>query len=112
MGWGVSCQVREGKRVGGVSCQVREGNRVGWGVSGRARRQVLLCCDLALLAPFQDPEVSAAFQDVATNPANISKYQNNPRVQQVINKLAAKFGTGATGAGEGPEIFTSSPGFS
>ena len=26
MGWGVSCQVREGKRVGwGVSCQVGEG---------------------------------------------------------------------------------------
>ncbi|XP_076445982.1 hsc70-interacting protein-like isoform X2 [Babylonia areolata] len=54
--------------------------------------------DPELLAALQDPEVSAAFQDVATNPANISKYQNNPRVQQVINKLAAKFGTGATGA--------------
>ena len=60
----------------------------------------------------QDPEVSAAFQDVATNPANISKYQNNPRVQQVINKLAAKFGTGATGAGEGPDTFPGAPGFS
>nr|KAG5701805.1 hypothetical protein BaRGS_000795 [Batillaria attramentaria] len=64
-----------------------------------------------------DPEVSAAFQDVAANPANISKYQNNPRVQAVINKLAAKFGTGAgagapgaPGAGEGPGQFT--PGFS
>lgn len=66
--------------------------------------------DPELLAALQDPEVSAAFQDVATNPANISKYQNNPRVQQVINKLAAKFGTGATGAGEGPD--NNPPGFS
>ena len=67
-----------------------------------------------LPSPVQDPEVSAAFQDVATNPANISKYQNNPRVQQVINKLAAKFGTGSTGAGEGPDAFApdSAPGFS
>lgn len=46
--------------------------------------------------------MSAAFQDVASNPANISKYQNNPRVQAIINKLAAKFGTGAGGMGEGP----------
>ena len=63
----------------------------------------------------QDPEVSAAFQDVASNPANISKYQNNPRVQQVINKLAAKFGTGAAtspGAGEGPAGGFTPPGFS
>lgn len=61
--------------------------------------------DPELLMALQDPEVSAAFQDVAANPANISKYQNNPRVQAVINKLAAKFGTGAgtAGAGEGPE---------
>ncbi|PVD34502.1 hypothetical protein C0Q70_05777 [Pomacea canaliculata] len=57
--------------------------------------------DPELLAAFQDPEVSAAFQDVAANPANISKYQNNPRVQSVINKLAAKFGTGGSGMGRG-----------
>ena len=30
---------------------------------------------------FQDPEVSAAFQDISSNPANIAKYQNNPKVQ-------------------------------
>jgi len=57
--------------------------------------------------------VSEAFQDVATNPANISKYQNNPKVQQVINKLAAKFGTGAAGSGEaGPFGGANIPGFS
>lgn len=50
--------------------------------------------DPELLSAFQDPEVSKAFQDVATNPANMSKYQNNPKVQEVINKMAKKFGGG------------------
>lgn len=40
----------------------------------------------------QDPEVMAAFQDVAQNPANISKYQNNPKVMALVTKLSAKFG--------------------
>ena len=40
----------------------------------------------------QDPEVAAAFQDISSNPANISKYQNNPKVQALINKMAGKFG--------------------
>lgn len=43
----------------------------------------------------QDPEVMAAFQDVAQNPANVSKYQNNPKVMNLIGKLSAKFGTQA-----------------
>lgn len=29
---------------------------------------------------FNDPEIAAALQDVMTNPANIMKYQNNPKV--------------------------------
>lgn len=41
---------------------------------------------------FQDPEVMAAFQDVAQNPANISKYQSNPKIMALINKLSSKFG--------------------
>jgi len=57
--------------------------------------------DPELLQAFQDPEVSKAFQDVAMNPANISKYQNNPKVQQVINKMAKKFGGGAPGGAGG-----------
>ena len=36
--------------------------------------------------------MAQAFQDVSKNPANIAKYQNNPKVQKVINKLAGKFG--------------------
>ncbi len=40
----------------------------------------------------QDPDVMAAFQDVAQNPANISKYQSNPKIMVLINKLSSKFG--------------------
>lgn len=40
----------------------------------------------------QDPEVKSALQDVAQNPANIAKYQNNPKIMSLINKLSAKFG--------------------
>lgn len=40
----------------------------------------------------QDPEVAAAFQDISQNPQNMVKYQNNPKVQALINKMASKFG--------------------
>uniref|UniRef100_A0A8D2LRB7 ST13 Hsp70 interacting protein n=1 Tax=Varanus komodoensis TaxID=61221 RepID=A0A8D2LRB7_VARKO len=49
--------------------------------------------DPEVLAAMQDPEVMAAFQDVAQNPANMSKYQNNPKVMNLIGKLSAKFGS-------------------
>ncbi|XP_054844488.1 hsc70-interacting protein [Eublepharis macularius] len=49
--------------------------------------------DPEVLAAMQDPEVMAAFQDVAQNPANMSKYQNNPKVMNLIGKLSSKFGT-------------------
>lgn len=45
-----------------------------------------------LSTSFQDPEVMAAFSDVSKNPANISKYQNNPKIMAIINKLSSKFG--------------------
>ncbi|XP_059408660.1 hsc70-interacting protein-like isoform X2 [Carassius carassius] len=48
--------------------------------------------DPEVLMAMQDPEVMAAFQDVAQNPANISKYQSNPKILAVINKLSSKFG--------------------
>ncbi|KAM7318750.1 hypothetical protein ACRRTK_021862 [Alexandromys fortis] len=62
-----------------------------------ARRQSggsvwLFSSDLEVLAAMQDPEVMVAFQDVAQNPANMSKYQNNPKVMNLISKLSAKFG--------------------
>ncbi|KAJ8387587.1 hypothetical protein AAFF_G00152830 [Aldrovandia affinis] len=48
--------------------------------------------DPEVLMAMKDPEVMAAFQDVAQNPANISKYQSNPKIMALITKLSAKFG--------------------
>jgi suppressor of tumorigenicity protein 13 len=45
----------------------------------------------------QDPELAAAFQDISANPANIIKYQNNPRVSAIITKLVTKFAGGMPG---------------
>lgn len=41
---------------------------------------------------FSDPEVSAALQDVMTNPGNIMKYQNNPKVMNLLKKFAGAAG--------------------
>ena len=49
-------------------------------------------CDFPVCSP-QDPEVMTAFQDVQKNPANISKYENNPKVKKVMEKLAARLGS-------------------
>ena len=38
----------------------------------------------SLLAGFDDPEVMRAVQDVAQNPANIRKYQQNNKVDKSI----------------------------
>ncbi|XP_012708418.1 hsc70-interacting protein [Fundulus heteroclitus] len=51
-----------------------------------------LFTDPELLNAMKDPEVMAAFQDVAQNPANISKYQSNPKIMALVTKLSAKFG--------------------
>ncbi|XP_041672858.1 hsc70-interacting protein [Cheilinus undulatus] len=48
--------------------------------------------DPELMNAMKDPEVMAAFQDVAQNPANIAKYQNNPKIMALVTKLSAKFG--------------------
>jgi suppressor of tumorigenicity protein 13 len=41
---------------------------------------------------FNDPEVAAALQDVMTNPANIMKYQNNPKVMNLLKKISGGMG--------------------
>ncbi|XP_074511534.1 hsc70-interacting protein [Sebastes fasciatus] len=48
--------------------------------------------DPELLNAMKDPEVMTAFQDVAQNPANIAKYQNNPKIMALVTKLSSKFG--------------------
>jgi len=52
--------------------------------------------DPEILNAMKDPEVSAAFQDMARNPANIAKYQGNPKIMALIAKLeSARFAGGA-----------------
>lgn len=50
--------------------------------------------DPEFMAAFSDPEVSAALQDVMSNPANIMKYQNNPKVMNLLKKFAGAAGGG------------------
>ena len=53
------------------------------------------------LSAFSDPEVAAAFKDISSNPANIMKYQNNPKVMSLVTKMAGKMGAGGPGGGAG-----------
>jgi len=39
----------------------------------------------------QDPEVSEAFADISQNPANMGKYANNPKIQNLLKKMQGKF---------------------
>ena len=41
--------------------------------------------DPEMMAAFADPEVAAAFKDISANPANIMKYQNNPKVRYIAS---------------------------
>lgn len=50
--------------------------------------------DPEILEACRDPEVSAAFEDIATNPANFSKYQDKPKVRAFIEKFQAKMPAG------------------
>ncbi|KAL6258382.1 hypothetical protein P5V15_010337 [Pogonomyrmex californicus] len=49
--------------------------------------------DPDVLQAFEDPEVAEAFKDISTNPTNVLKYQNNPKIMALINKMASKFGS-------------------
>lgn len=39
-----------------------------------------------------DPEVAEAFKDIGQNPANLLKYQNNPKVMKFIQAFQKKMG--------------------
>merc|ERR1719433_2333356 len=58
-----------------------------------------LFSDPELLESLSDPEVAAAFEDITSNPANIMKYQGNPKVMKLLTKMAGKMGGGAGGLG-------------
>lgn len=60
---------------------------------------------------FQDPEVQMAFADISSNPANILKYQDNPKIKKVMEKLQKKYGpdTGAADTPPDPEPASEEP---
>lgn len=53
-----------------------------------------------LLSALNDPEVAAAFQDIMSNPGNISKYLGNPKIMKLVSKIGAGRG-GFPGMGGG-----------
>ena len=61
-----------------------------------------LFSDPELLESLSDPEVAAAFEDITSNPANIMKYQGNPKVMKLLTKMAGKMGGGGGGGGGAP----------
>lgn len=68
------------------------------GMPGGMQQQFAsLLQDPEVMAAFQDPEVATAFQDISSNPANMMKYQGNPKVMALVTKLMAKMGVGGTG---------------
>lgn len=47
-----------------------------------------------LVNAFNDPEVAAALQDIMANPTNIIKYQNNPKVMNLVTSLSKEAAKG------------------
>ena len=48
---------------------------------------------MALLIFYKDPEVAEAFKDISSNPANIVKYQHNPKVDNVFETMKRRLGS-------------------
>lgn len=60
----------------------------------------------------QDSEVAEAFDEISSNPANLLKYQNNPKIMAFINEVASKFGDRVPGGFPGTMGgMAGSPGF-
>ncbi|XP_018348769.1 PREDICTED: putative protein FAM10A4 isoform X2 [Trachymyrmex septentrionalis] len=55
--------------------------------------------DPELIQAFEDPEMAEAFREISTNPTSILKYQNNPKIMALINKMASKYGSGCCNPG-------------
>mmetsp|Transcript_39402 Transcript_39402/g.112478 ORF Transcript_39402/g.112478 Transcript_39402/m.112478 type:complete len:449 (+) Transcript_39402:58-1404(+) len=54
-----------------------------------------LLSDPDLMAAFQNPKIAQAMQDIMSNPANVAKYQDDPDVMRLFNKMMSKMGGGA-----------------
>ena len=59
---------------------------------------IQLQCSIFFDYFIQDPEISQALLDVAMNPANIAKYQTNPKIMEILRKMPSGVFPGAGGA--------------
>jgi len=57
--------------------------------------------DPELMAAFSNPKMMAAMQDIMSNPGNISKYQSDPEIMNLMNKVMGSMGGMGGGAGKG-----------
>lgn len=55
--------------------------------------------------------MAEAFKEISTNPTNILKYQSNPKIMALINKMASKFGGAGGMPGGFPGMMGGMPGF-
>merc|ERR1711963_938238 len=60
--------------------------------------------DPELMEALSDPEVAQAFSEITQNPANLMKYQGNPKVMKLITKMASKMGGGMPPGGMPPNM--------
>lgn len=56
--------------------------------------------DPELAAAFSNPKLMSAMQDIMSNPANISKYRDDPEIMALLQKMAGTMG-GMGGMGGG-----------
>merc|ERR1719145_440213 len=62
-----------------------------------------LLSDPELMAAFSNPKMAAAMQDIMSNPGNIGKYQNDPEIMGLFQKMMGKMG-GMGGGGGMPDF--------
>ncbi|CAJ1347886.1 unnamed protein product [Effrenium voratum] len=59
--------------------------------------------DPELMQAFQDPRMAQVMQDIMANPGNIAKYQSDPEVMGLINKVMGAFSKGLPLSMQGDE---------
>merc|ERR1719401_980025 len=69
--------------------------------------------DPELMTAFSNPKVMEAMQEIMQNPANMAKYEKDPEMMALMQKIMAKMGGGMPGGmpgnGEGPADAGASP---
>ncbi|XP_014675289.1 PREDICTED: hsc70-interacting protein-like [Priapulus caudatus] len=91
----LSCREAEERQAHGGDHEGAPGGNFGGfagGMPGGMPNLQNIFSDPEIMAAFQDPETVKAFEDVSTNPANIAKYKDNPKVMGLLTKMAASMG--------------------